>query len=121
MIQASTMSAALSSKIQRQDLLGSAAQKLQLMAAGKMSKEDAKQVASDFESLFVSQMMEHMFSGDSIGESAFGSEESDEIYKGMMVEQYAKKIVASGGIGIASYIERSLADRALLTAQEVQP
>ncbi len=119
MIQAGTLATAMSGKAQRNDLLDATTKKLQQVAAGSLSKEDAKKVAKDFESLFVSQMMEHMFSGDSLGESLFGSAESDEIYQSMMVDQYAKKIVDSGGIGIASYIERALADRALLKAQEV--
>lgn len=119
MIQASTLATALSGKIQRNDLLDATTQKLQQAAAGNLSKEGAKAVSTDFETLFVSQMMEHMFSGDSLGKSLFGSEESDEIYQSMMVDQYARKIVAGGGIGIASYIERALANRVLLTTQEV--
>lgn len=119
MIQAGTLASAMNSKMQRNDFLDATTQKLQAMAQGTLSKETAKQVASDFETLFVSQMMEHMFSGDSLGESLFGSAESDEIYQSMMVDQYAKKIVSNGGIGIASYIERALADRALLKTQEV--
>ena len=120
MIQASALATALNGKAQRNDFLDATTQKLQQAVAGKLSLGDAKKVAKDFESLFVSQMMEHMFSGDSLGESLFGSAESDEIYQSMMVDQYAKKIVEGGGIGIASYIERALADRALLATQEVQ-
>ncbi|MDX2073088.1 MAG: rod-binding protein [Alphaproteobacteria bacterium] len=119
MIQTGVLSTALSGKIARNDFLDSTTQKLQGAASGNLSKSEAKKVAQDFESLFVSQMVQHIFSGDSLGKDQFGSEETDEIYKSMMVDQYAKAIVKSGGIGIASYIERSLAQRALLTAQEV--
>lgn len=85
----------------------------------KMSPEQIKNVAKDFESLFLSEMMSHMFEGDSIGESAFGSAETDDIYKGMMVENYSRAVGKSGGIGIAEYVERALNERALLKAQEV--
>jgi Rod binding domain-containing protein len=84
----------------------------------KMSKEEIKMVAKEFESLFLGEMLTHMM-GDSLGDAAFGSEETDEIYKSMMVENYAKAITNKGGIGIAGYIENALTQRALLSAQEV--
>lgn len=63
--------------------------------------------AKDFEALFISQMVEQMF-GESSGESAFGSGESDEVYKSLMVQEYGKMITRSGGIGIADYVKREL-------------
>jgi Rod binding domain-containing protein len=63
--------------------------------------------AKDFEALFISQMVEQMF-GESGGESAFGSGESDEVYKSLMVQEYGKMITKSGGIGIADYVKREL-------------
>lgn len=113
----------MNSRFQRDDLLDDTTRKLQAYAKGPLDKNSAKMVAKEFEGLFVSQMLEHMFSGDSMGDSLFGNGETDEIYKSMMVEEYSKAIVKSGGIGIADYIERSLNERAskqaLLTAQEV--
>lgn len=119
MIGAGVMAQAMNSKMMRGDLLDAASQKLQNIAGGTMDAETAKKVGKEFESLFVSQMLEHMMSGDSMGDSLFGDAESDEIYKSMMVEQYSKAIVKSGGIGIAKYIEQGLAQRALLATQEV--
>ncbi len=82
--------------------------KMGAMASAKnMTPERADAVSKDFESLFVSQMMEPMF-GDSVGADAFGSEDTDEIYKGLMVKEYGKLIVKSGGIGIASNIYNQL-------------
>lgn len=78
-----------------------------MSAAKNMTPERADAVSKDFESLFVSQMMEPMF-GDSVGADAFGSEDTDEIYKGLMVKEYGKLIVKSGGIGIASNIYNQL-------------
>lgn len=78
-----------------------------LGALKKMTPERAEEVAKDFESLFVSQMVEHMF-GDSVGDEAFGSSDTDEVYKGLMVQEYGKMIVSAGGIGIASNIKQEL-------------
>lgn len=72
-----------------------------------MDKLQAKQTAEEFESLFISQMVEHMF-GESMGESAFGSGQSNDVYKGFMAQEYGKQIARSGGIGIASHIEQEL-------------
>ena len=38
----------------------------------------------------------------------FGGNDGDETFRNMMVEEYAKTISASGGIGIASHIQREL-------------
>ena len=78
-----------------------------LGAAKNMSKEQAKAASNEFESLFISQMVEQMF-GESQGSEAFGSEETDEVYKGLMVQEYGKMISRSGGIGIADYVQREL-------------
>lgn len=119
MIGANVVAGTMNGKMMRNDLLDSTAQKLQQAAEGKMTPEAAKQVGKEFESLFISQMLEHMMGGDTMGDSLFGNAESDEIYKSMMVEEYSKAIVKSGGIGIAAYIEKGLAQRALLATQEV--
>lgn len=78
-----------------------------LKGVKNMSAEKIDETAKDFESLFISQMVENMF-GESIGESAFGSDESNDIYKGMMTQEYGKIISKSGGIGIADYVKREL-------------
>ncbi|MEZ5691688.1 MAG: rod-binding protein [Rickettsiales bacterium] len=76
-------------------------------ASKNASEQKIDALARDFEAVFISQMMDKMF-GESIGTDAFGSKESDEIYKGLMVQEYGKLIVKSGGIGIADYVKREL-------------
>ncbi len=63
--------------------------------------------AQDFEAMFMAQMLEQMF-GDSLGTEAFGDQESHDIYKALMVDEYGKEISRSGGIGIADYVKREL-------------
>ena len=113
MFQMSQVGNALYGKTQAHDAIDMATQKLQAMAGKKIGKEAAEKVSKDFETLFLSQMLEHMF-GESQGDSAFGNEETNDIYRGMMVQEYSKSIVAGGGIGIAGYIQREL-----LKTQEV--
>lgn len=84
-----------------------------IAAAGAMSRSkelsaaQADRVAHDFEAMFISQMLEPMF-GDSVGDALFGDSTTKEVYKGLMVEEYGKQIVKSGGIGIASFVKREL-------------
>ena len=75
--------------------------------------DQAEATARDFESMFMAQMLESMF-GDSVGNDAFGDEDSGQIYKGLMMDAYGKEVAKSGGIGIAQYVKKEL-----LALQEV--
>ncbi len=86
---------------------GSQVMSARLQGVKGMDPEKAAVVARDFESMFVSQMVEQMF-GESIGSDAFGTADTDEVYKGLMVQEYGKIITQSGGIGIADYVKREL-------------
>lgn len=63
--------------------------------------------AKDFESLFIAQMLEPMF-GDSVGSELFGDDETKEVYKGLMMQEYGRLIAKSGGVGVADYIKTEL-------------
>lgn len=78
-------------------------------------QQHAEAVGKDFESMFITAMLEPMF-GDSVGDTMFGDDETKEVYKALMIEQYGRKITESGGIGIADYVKREL-----LRQQEVTP
>jgi flagellar protein FlgJ len=82
---------------------------------GHMSNDQIDKVANDFESMFIGQMLEPMFEGDSIGESAFGDSTSGDVYKSLMMDEYGKQITRAGGIGIADFVKKEL-----LKLQETQ-
>jgi len=69
------------------------------------SKTDV--AARDFEAVFISQMLAHMFDGIETNEM-FGGGASEKIYKSMMVEEYGKIISQSGGIGVSDSIKSQL-------------
>ncbi|MGE0754468.1 MAG: rod-binding protein [Alphaproteobacteria bacterium] len=75
--------------------------------ARALNDQQAQKAAEDFEALFISQMLTHMF-GESLGNEFFGSEETSEIYRGLMADEYAKKLTQSGGIGVADYVKKEL-------------
>ena len=76
-------------------------------AVKNMTDSQIKQVSSDFESMFIGMMIEHMF-GESVGAESFGDRESADVYKGLMTDILGKQIAAAGGIGIAPYVQAEL-------------
>ncbi|WP_319533463.1 rod-binding protein [uncultured Cohaesibacter sp.] len=69
--------------------------------------EQARAVAEQFESVFLSQMLSAMFEG--VGdEDSFGGSYAEDTYRGLLTESYADTISKSGGIGIADSIMREL-------------
>jgi len=97
----------MSASLGIQDSMGAPPLAVSAMQAKAMSAPQIDKVSKDFESTFLSQMLEQMF-GDSVGSEAFGNEETSDIYKGLLMEQYGKIITNSGGIGIASYVKQEL-------------
>jgi peptidoglycan hydrolase FlgJ len=73
----------------------------------KLDEPAAEKAAKDFESLFLSQMLESMF-GESLGSDLFGNKETQEVYKGLMMQEYGRQMVNAGGIGIAAYVKKEL-------------
>lgn len=69
--------------------------------------KDVDSIARDFEAVFISQMMEHMFAGEEAN-SYFGAGASGDIYKGFLMNEYGKSIANAGGIGIASTVKQEL-------------
>lgn len=70
-------------------------------------QKQARETAESFEAVFLSQMLEHMFSGIKT-DGMFGGGYSEGIYRSMMNEQYAEAMTKSGGIGIADAVYRQI-------------
>ncbi len=86
-------------------------------AQHKLSKAQMDKIdktAEDFESVFLSQMMSHMFEGIEPDEN-FGGGQGEDMVKSLLTDEYGKLIARTGGIGIADYVKREM-----LTLQEVQ-
>jgi peptidoglycan hydrolase FlgJ len=66
--------------------------------------------AQDFESMFISSMMQHMFTG--IGKDGpLGSGPSVGPWRSLLTEQYAKSFVKAGGLGLANQVYKSMLAR----------
>ena len=68
----------------------------------------ARKTAEDFESMFLEQSLERMFASPDaegpLGDNGTGGE----VYRSMLVKEYAGTIAKSGGVGIADQIYREI-------------
>ena len=75
--------------------------------AVKATPEAARKSAQDFEAVFVSQMVSHMFAGIKEDEM-FGGGQAGDMYRSMLNEEYGRAIAKSGGIGVANQVMQQI-------------
>jgi len=67
----------------------------------------AKAAAEDFEAFFISHAFEGMFAGlDS--DPMFGGGEAEQMFRSFLMQEYGKKVAASGGVGVSSMVQQQL-------------
>jgi flagellar protein FlgJ len=57
--------------------------------------------AQDFEAMAIGQLLQPMFDTVDTAHSEFGGGEGEEAWKPLLVQEIAKRIAASGGLGLA--------------------
>ena len=72
-----------------------------------LNEAKVNEAAVDFEAQFISQMLENMFATVDTKES-LGGDDSQEIYRSLLVDQYGKAISKAGGIGVADHVKREI-------------
>ncbi len=78
-----------------------------LKGLDRTNKSAVRDAAEEFESVFLKNMLEAMFTGLEEG-GTWGSGHGSEAWQGMMIDEYAKAVSESGGIGLADSVERQL-------------
>jgi Rod binding domain-containing protein len=63
--------------------------------------------AQEFEAVFISQMLTHMWSGIETNEM-FGGGHAEDIYRSLLIEEYGKVIAKQGGLGIADHVKAEM-------------
>ncbi|HPQ50188.1 MAG: rod-binding protein [Alphaproteobacteria bacterium] len=76
-------------------------------SANALKLDKSMQAAKDFEAVFVSEMIKPMFEMIEVDET-FGGGKGEEVFRGMLVQEYGKIISNQGGIGIADDIQAEL-------------
>ena len=78
------------------------------------NRESVRETARDFESFFLTQMMEYMFEGIET-DGPFGGGFGEGIFRSFMLQEYGKTLAEAGGFGIADSVMKQI-----LTLQEVE-
>lgn len=82
----------------------------QLKAGGAGADKEraaARKAAREFEGLFVGMMLKSM--RETVGKDMLaGKGQSEEIYRSLLDQEYAKAVVEQGGLGLAKVIEQQL-------------
>ena len=79
-------------------------------ASGLQTTSDtarADKAAKDYESVFISQFLGSMFSSIPI-DSVTGGGAGEEMFRSLMIDQYAKSIEHQGGFGMATQMKAEL-------------
>ena len=85
---------------------GAASERLQKQM-GKDQSGKIDHAAKEFEAVFVAEMMKPMFEGiDTNGQ--FGGGKGEEVFRGMMLQEYGKLIAETGTIGIADQVKSAM-------------
>lgn len=80
------------------------------------SPEQARAIGKKFEAMFVTQMLNHMFTGVDVEKSTFGGGHAEAMFRPMLMDEYGKMVANRGnGIGLADQVSR-----VLLSHQEVK-
>jgi Rod binding domain-containing protein len=80
-------------------------------AKADMTPDEIKKAAKQFESYFLKHMLEEMRQTVPEG-GLFEKGFSDDIYTGMLDDEYASLLADHGGIGLAAVLERQLTSQA---------
>ncbi len=80
----------------------------------KASAAQIDEAAQEFEAVFLSQMLQHMFAGVDMSPMVENGASKD-VYQSMLVDEYAKLISRAGGIGLADQVRQEM-----LKLQEVE-
>lgn len=69
--------------------------------------EKISNAAEEFEAVFIAEMMKPMFEGIST-EAPFGGGKGEEIFRGMLLNEYGKVMAKTGSIGVADAVKREM-------------
>ncbi len=74
---------------------------------GAASPAEALKTGQKFEAMYLSEMLQPMFAGVKT-DKVFGGGHGEEMFQSLAVNEYAKAMTASGGVGIAAAVQREI-------------
>ena len=76
-------------------------------AKSSINLQKAEAAAQEFEAVFIAEMMKPMFEGIST-DAPFGGGKGEEVFRGMMLQEYGKLLSQTGGIGLADDLKQTM-------------
>ncbi len=73
--------------------------------SGVRTEEQAEQVAKEFETFFLGQIIQGMFAGLDGSAGPFGGGAGEKAFSGLLHEEYAKVFAKGGGIGLSDQLK----------------
>jgi Rod binding domain-containing protein len=74
---------------------------------GSINLEKAEAAAQEFEAVFIAEMMKPMFEGIST-DGMFGGGKGEEIFRGILLQEYGNMLSQTGSIGLASQVKDTM-------------
>ena len=69
--------------------------------------EKIEEASKEFEAVFLAEMLKPMFAGIKSNDM-FGGGKGEEIFRGMMIQEYGKMIADKGGVGMTEHVKAEL-------------
>ena len=89
------------------DVLAARKAKLSTEVAGIQTRAQAEAVAQQFERMFIAEMLQPMFSGIET-DGPFGGGQGEDVFRPMLLDQYADAVARGGGVGIADVVLKEI-------------
>ncbi len=80
---------------------------LEARVSGARTREQAREIANDFEKMFISQMLQPMFAGLPT-DGPFGGGAAEEMFRPLMLDEYAGAVSRQGGTGISDAVYKEI-------------
>ncbi|MCX2722051.1 rod-binding protein [Roseibium salinum] len=78
-----------------------------LRGVDRTNKTAVREAAEEFEAVFLNTMLQNMFTGLDDG-GTWGAGTGSDAWQSLLIDEYAKTIAQTGGIGLADNVEREL-------------
>lgn len=91
-------------------LLQAAQGKAELSASALKHERDLEKIehsAKEFEAVFIAEMMKPMFEGIKTDDT-FGGGKGEDVFRGMLLQEYGKIMSQTGSLGIADQVKSAL-------------
>lgn len=69
--------------------------------------EQITETAKEFEAVFLAEMIKPMFEGINT-EPPFGGGKGEEVFRGLLIQEYGKMLAQTGRIGIAEQVKQEM-------------